>query len=353
VSSSDSRQVVERAPGRVNLIGEHTDYNDGLVLPMPIPQQTSVRLSPRSDDQVFLSSDAAAPGKYRLGDEHKTSTWIDYPQGLTAALRQRGFVVPGFAAHVQSDVPLGAGLSSSAALEVAFLRALRTACSLALDDLTIARLGQIAEVEFVGAPTGLMDQLASSLGEQGSALFIDTRNLHTQRVSLPPSVELVVIASGVTHAHGTGGYRQRRLECEQACQALGVRSLRDVSHEQLRGLSGLLRRRAQHVVSENERVLSTVAALQRGDLPALRALFAASHSSMRDDYEVSVPEVDLLVSLADVHPAIVAARLTGGGFGGSVVLLAKHGEGLAAAREIARSYDQQTGKAAQVLLPTH
>jgi galactokinase len=250
-------------------------------------------------------------------------------------------------------VPLGAGLSSSAALEVSLLRALRTAFSLALDDLTIARLGQVAEVEFVGAPTGLMDQLASSLGEQGSALFIDTRSLQTRRVSLPPSVELVVIASGVTHAHGTGGYRQRRLECEQACQALGVSSLRDVTREQLHGLSGVWQRRAQHVVSENERVLSTVAALERDDVTALRSLFAASHTSMRDDYEVSVPEIDLLVSLADVHPAIVAARLTGGGFGGSVVLLAKRGKGLAAAREISRDYDQQTGKTAQVLLPAH
>ncbi|MDB4986986.1 MAG: Galactokinase [Myxococcaceae bacterium] len=346
--------VQAAAPGRVNLIGEHTDYNDGLMLPMPIPQQTHVRLTPRADRRVLLSSDGAPPAEYQIKQEHKTGGWIDYVQGITQALVARGWTGSGFEAHVSSEVPIGAGLSSSAALEVAMLRALRQAFSLSLDDMTIARIGQLAEVEFVGAPTGIMDQMASSLGEPGSALFIDMRSDKTRRIALPTTLELVVIASGVTHAHGSGGYRTRREECERACQQLGVSSLRDVSLAQLdaaTALEPLLRRRARHVLTENERVLQTIEALEHDDRPALKALFAASHASMRDDYEVSVPEIDLLVALGASQPAIVAARLTGGGFGGSVVMLAERGRGLSAAQEIVARYDQQTGQRACILLP--
>ena len=342
------------APGRVNLIGEHTDYNDGFVLPMPIPQQTRVTLTLRDDDQVQLeSADEQGQGHYRLGAEQKTGTWIDYVQGVTQALARRQHRLRGFSARIRSDVPIGAGLSSSAALEVAMLRALRQALGLTLDDLTIARIGQQAEVEFVGAPTGIMDQMAASMGSLGSALFIDTRTFETRSVALPPEVEVVVIASGVTHAHGTGGYRTRRAECERAASALSVRSLRDVSPEQLAraALEPLLLRRARHVVSENQRVLSTLDALAAGDLPALGALFAASHASMRDDYEVSVAEIDLLVQLGQAHAGIVGARLTGGGFGGSVVMLAHRGRGLTAAREIADDYQKSVGRAATILLP--
>jgi galactokinase len=343
------------APGRVNLIGEHTDYNDGFVLPMPIPQQTHVALTPRDDDQVLLeSADDPGVGTYRLGREQRTGTWIDYVQGVTQALVQRGFTLHGFSARISSTVPIGAGLSSSAALEVATLRALRDAYGLRLDDLTIARLGQIAEVELVCAPTGIMDQMASSLGEQGSALFIDTRTLQAKKVEIPPELEVVVIASGVTHAHGTGGYRTRRAECERAALALGVKSLRDITRAQLEHAPPLeppLGARARHVVTENERVLRTVEALATGDLLALRDLFAASHASMRDDYEVSVPEIDTLVSLGAAHPSVIAARLTGGGFGGSVVMLAKRGEGLGAAQQIARSYGDKTKQTASILLP--
>jgi galactokinase len=347
--------VEASAPGRVNLIGEHTDYNDGFVLPMPIPQQTYVRLTLRDDDRVELASrDDTAVGTYQLGHEQRSGSWFDYVQGVTRALAERGHSLRGFAVEVRSDVPIGAGLSSSAALEVALLRALRQAFSLTLDDVTIARLGQIAEVEFVGAPTGIMDQMASSLGVQGSALFIDTRTLATRSVAIPPELELVVIASGVTHAHGTGGYRTRRAECERAALGLGVKSLRDVALSKLEeavGLEPLLRRRARHVVSENERVLRTLDAFVASDLPAIRALFAASHASMRDDYEVSVAEVDLLVELGMAHPAIVGARLTGGGFGGSVVMLSERGKGLAAARSIVADYGRKFAAHASILLP--
>ncbi len=346
--------VVASAPGRVNLIGEHTDYNDGYVLPMPIPQQTTVRLATRTDDAVQLYSEGSASGTYQLGCESKTGGWIDYVQGVTRALREHGAPVHGFTAHISSHVPMGAGLSSSAALEISVLRALRQAFALQLDDVTLAQLGQRAEVDFVGVPTGIMDQMASSVGEAGSALFLDTRSLQTRRVAIPSSLEVVVIASGVTHAHGTGDYRQRRAECEQACAQLGVTSLRDVTMAQLRAardLPPLLFRRVHHVLSENDRVLDTVQALQRGDRQALRELFAASHASMRDDYAVSVPEVDQLVALAATHPAILAARLTGGGFGGSVVMFAEPRRGLQAARELSARYQDQTGQHASILLP--
>lgn len=349
------RGVEASAPGRVNLIGEHTDYNDGFVLPMPIPQQTYVRLTRRDDLTVELSSrDDATPGSYTLGKEQRTGTWIDYVQGVTRALADRGFSLAGFTAEVHSDVPIGAGLSSSAALEVAMLRALRAAFELDVDDLTIARLGQIAEVDFVGAPTGIMDQMAASLGVQGSALFIDTRTLQTRTVAIPSDLELVVIASGITHAHGTGDYRQRRAQCESAAQALSVTSLRDVSRAQIEAspkLDALLKRRARHVVTENERVLRTLDAFAHGDRGAIRALFAASHASMRDDYEVSVPEVDLLVDLGMQNADVIGARLTGGGFGGSVVMLAERGRGLTAARQIVAEYSRKVSARATILLP--
>ncbi|MET0340366.1 MAG: galactokinase [Polyangiales bacterium] len=354
MSDKSADGVVASAPGRVNLIGEHTDYNDGFVLPMPIPQQTRVELWPQSDKNVEVESGTQEGlGRYVIGSEVRTGTWLDYVQGVTAVLGAQQQSLRGFVARIRSDVPMGAGLSSSAALEIALLRALREAFDLSLDDLTLARLGQQAEVEFVGAPTGIMDQMASSLGVPGSALFIDTRTLETRTVELPPDLELVVIASGVTHAHGTGGYRTRRAECTRAAQALGVASLREVQPAHLvdANLDPLLLRRARHVVSENARVLATLDALAASDLPALAALFAASHASMRDDYEVSVPEIDTLVELGVENPSIIGARLTGGGFGGSVVMLARRGRGFRAAVKIVHDYQRITGREATILLP--
>lgn len=344
------------APGRVNLMGDHTDYNEGLVLPMPIPQQTTVRLRTRSDRIVSVrSSEQAERGEYELGKEQRTGSWVDYVQGITVALAQRGLQLRGFEAELSSQVPVGAGLSSSAALEIATSRALREAFAFPLDDVELARIGQQAEVEFVGAPTGLMDQLASSLGEQGKALQIDIRTLQTRSVTLPDALELVVIDSGVKHAHGgVSGYRERRSECDRACEQLGVRSLRDVTLADLEGatlLDETLRRRVRHVISENARVEATVAAFERADLGRLRALFAASHESLRDDYQVSVPEIDRLVELGMEHPDVIAARLTGGGFGGSVVMLAQRGRAGEAAREIVARHRASADSRATQLLP--
>jgi galactokinase len=346
------------APGRVNLIGEHTDYNGGFVLPMAIPQRTYVELAPREDRAVHAFS-ANLPrdvrrGTYELGRERPGKGWLDYVQGVTQVLRQHGHEVGGFDVWLRSDVPAGSGLSSSAALEVALLRGLREAFGLALDDVRVALLGQKVECDFVGAPVGVMDQMASSLAHGGAALFLDTRTLQFERVPLPPGVEPVVINSGVTHSHAGGDYRVRRAECERAAELLGVAQLRDLPDAQLPRALALpepLGRRVRHVLTENARVLATVQALREGDLAALGPLLYASHASQRDDYEVSVPEIDLLVDLARGEPDVLGARLTGGGFGGSVVMLARAGTGGALAARIVARYAQRSSHGATVLVP--
>ncbi|MDP8922483.1 MAG: galactokinase [Chloroflexota bacterium] len=345
------------APGRVNLIGEHTDYNGGFVLPIAIPQRTQVELARRDDELVRATSHELEPGRvreYRLGAERPAGDWLDYLQGVTAILRGEGHGLGGFEARIESDVPLGSGLASSAALEVALLRVLRDAAGLAIDDVTLARLGQRVENEFVGARVGIMDQLAASLADQRRALFVDTRSLAYERVPLPPDVELVVINSGVSHSNVSGEYNTRRAECEAACRVLGVAELRDVVPADLPRVEALpepLNRRARHVVTENARVLDAVAAMRTGDAERLGRLFYASHASMRDDYEVSIPEIDLLVDLARADPDVVGARLTGGGFGGSVVILAGAGTGRRVGAEVARAYAERSGRDPAVLVP--
>jgi galactokinase len=342
----------------VNLIGEHTDYNGGFVLPMAIPQQTEVVLAPRDDRKVRAFSANLGPeerqGEYELGQEQRGRGWIDYVQGVTWVLRREGLAHGGFDLWLRSEVPPGSGLSSSAALEVALLRGLREAFGLELDDVRLALLGQKVECDFVGAPVGVMDQMASSLAHGGAALFLDTRSLRFERVPLPPGVEPIVINSGVTHSHAGGDYRVRRAECERAAELLGVAQLRDLPDEALPRALALpepLGRRVRHVLTENARVLATVQALRTGDLTALGPLLYASHASQRDDYEVSVPEIDLLVDLARAEPEVLGARLTGGGFGGSVVMLARAGKGADAAGRIARLYTQRAGRQATVLVP--
>lgn len=350
--------VADRAFGRVNLIGEHTDYNGGFVLPAPIPQSTVAMLAGRPDRRVRAWSAELSAGpalqEYELGEERAGQGWLDYVQGVTVALAAAGFGTGGFDVALRSTVPIGSGLSSSAALEVSLLRVLRTRFGLALDDVALARIGRAAETDFVGAPIGIMDQMAASLATPGGALFIDTRTLRTERVELPPGTELVVIDSGVAHQHATGGYRTRRAECERAAALLGIAELRDVPPSDLDRLGALpepLGRRARHVITENQRVLDAVAAMRAGEASALGRLFNASHASQRDDYEVSVPEVDVLVSLMQAEPAVFGARLTGGGFGGAIVALARSGEGAAAGARAAAEYERQVGRHASVLVP--
>jgi galactokinase len=365
---TDSASVRGFATGRVNLLGEHTDYNQGLVLPTAIPQRTEVVLQPREDRRVSAQSaiESSAAREYELGQEQRGRGWLDYVQGVTRVLSGRGHALSGFALRVQSQIPTGSGLSSSAALLIALLRALREAFALPLSDLALAQLAQQVENEFVGAPVGILDPLACSLCEAGRALFIDTRTLFIESLALPASIELVVIHSGISHtlaaaaSHGAD-YRTRRGECERAAEQLGVPSLRELDEADLCRVARLpapLPARVRHVITENARVREAVEILRRGaaseeDLHRLGALFAASHRSQREDYEVSLFEIDRLVeiSAADLDIVPGAARLTGGGFGGSIVALARRGRARIAARRIADEYERATGQRATILVP--
>lgn len=344
------------APGRVNLIGEHTDYHQGFVLPMPLPQSTTVRLRLRRDQVVRVMS-AAMPTdgirQYNLGEELPGAGWLDYVQGVTFALRKRGLDLAGFDAAIDSSVPSGGGVSSSAALTVALLRALRAAMPLELNDVELARLAQLAETDFVGAPIGIMDQMACSLGRPGEALLIDTRSLHYDRIVLPRDAGVIVIDSGVTHNHAGGQYAERRRESFAAAAALGVQWLRDatVVPPTFDGLSDVMQRRARHVVTENRRVLEAADALRADDLARLGALFNESHDSQRDDYETSTREIDTLVAIAQSDQAIYGARLTGGGFGGSVVMVTTAAAASAAAERVLRMYQDEVGREGRILLP--
>ena len=347
------------APGRVNLIGEHTDYSGGYVLPVAIPQRTRVELAPRIGSLVRAWSANFAdhePGieEYRLGEEEPGHGWIDYVQGITEVLREAGVSLRGFDLRLESDVPPGGGLSSSAALEISVLRALREAFHLDLDDVRLAQIGQQAENDFVGAPVGIMDQMASSLGDETTALFLDTRNLTYERLALPEACELLVIDSGISHRHAGGEYKTRRRECETAAELLGVSQLGNVGIQEIWRLALLpepLDRRARHVITENARVRSAVAALRERDLPRLGKLLDASHESLKNDYEVSIPQIDRLVELAQAEPDLYGARLTGGGFGGAIVAVANRGTARAAGERIARQYGEEGLGQAKVLVP--
>ncbi|MBA3269984.1 MAG: galactokinase [Acidobacteria bacterium] len=350
------RDVTADAPGRVNLIGEHTDYHQGFVLPTVIPQRTRVRMSARDDRRVRATSRETGNTvvEFVIGAEAVTDTWVDYVQGVTHALRSVTTALPGFDVAIESDVPLGSGLSSSAALAVSLLRALRDLYSLSYDDVELARIAQRVETEFVGAPIGIMDQMACSLARDGEALFLDTRSLSYQRVVLPPGAELVVINSGVRHQHAGGEYATRRRESFEAAARLDVEWLRDVSVTQLHLLDALpdpLDRRARHIVTENQRVHDTVAAFAAADLERVGTLFDASHRSMRDDYETSTPEIDSLVNLGRNDPDVFGARLTGGGFGGSVVMLVRADMGNEIATRILAGYHARSNQRGSVLIP--
>jgi galactokinase len=347
-----------KAPGRVNLIGEHTDYNDGFVLPIATPQQTTIALAPRPDRRVRAWSrdvgDENGWVTYELGHEARTGAWGDYIAGVTAALHADGFQCGGFDARIESDLPLGAGLASSAALEVALLRALGQAFDLTIDGVTIARLAQRAETELVGAPVGIMDQMAASLADRRAALFLDTRDLSFERIPLPPAFGLIVIHSGVTHRHAGGEYRTRRAECAEASRLLGVDSLRRIELSQLDGLAlpEPLIRRVRHVVSENARVVDASRALYAADAAGFGRLMNASHESMKRDYEISTPEIDRLVELAQRAAGVFGARLTGGGFGGSIVALAEAASAIESAGEIAAQYERSIPRQPTILVPS-
>ena len=349
-------QVVAAAPGRVNLIGEHTDYHQGFVLPMPLPQHTVVTLRRRGDYVVRVSSAAMPqpPEEFVIGDEIPRCGWIDYVQGVTWVLERSGRLLTGFDAAIESTVPVGGGVSSSAALTVSFLRALSALNRLGLTALEIAQLAHKVETDFVGAPVGMMDQMACSVSHANEAMFLDTRTLKFERLPWPSAIELIVIHSGLSHSHAKGEYAARRRESFAAAASLGVHWLRDATEESLSRVSmpDTLRRRARHVVTENQRVLAAREALRQTDAIRLGTLFNESHASMRDDYQVSVPEVDGLVAIGQEDPDIYGSRLTGGGFGGCVVMLAAEGRANDAAARITEKYASAFGRRASILVPT-
>jgi galactokinase len=317
------------APGRINLIGEHTDYNDGFALPIALPRRTVVSFTPDRGDAVTVASDRA-DGRVRIaldtapGD---VTGWAGYVAGVVWALREAGHPVPGGAMTITSDVEMGSGLSSSAALECAALGALASAAGVRIDPREQARLAQRAENDYVGAPTGLLDQLAALFGRPVTALLIDFRDLTVTPVPFDPDadgVALLLIDSRARHAHAGGEYAARRASCERAAAALGASSLREV---QERGPAALAKvtdqvdaRRARHVLTENTRVLDFVAALSDSDFAEAGRIFTASHASMRDDFGITTEHLDLIADGA-VRAGALGARMTGGGFGGCVIAL--------------------------------
>jgi galactokinase len=321
------------APGRVNLIGEHTDYNLGFVLPFAINRRTVAAIGVR-DDRVLRVGSTFTDELVEVAIDDLSpeilSGWAAYPLGVAWALSEFGVdlaAVPGMDILLDSNVPVGAGLSSSAAIESAVGLALDELWRLGLDRRTLARVGQRAENVAAGAPTGIMDQSASLLGEPDAAVFLDCRSLESEVVPLgleAAGLEILIVNTGVTHAHADGGYAERRASCEEGARILGVESLRDVSLADLGRARELLDdvtfRRVRHVVTEDQRVLDTVRTLREQGPTAIGELLDASHVSMRDDFEISVPELDLAVETAQANGAI-GARMTGGGFGGSAIAL--------------------------------
>ncbi|WKG04612.1 galactokinase [Mycolicibacterium sp. HK-90] len=330
------------APGRINLIGEHTDYNAGFALPIALPQRTFVRFDPDSSGGLDVSS-ALGDAPVRIGLDTApgdVTGWAAYVAGVVWALRRAGIAAPGGTMTITSDVEIGSGLSSSAALECAVLGALLTAAGVELGGVEQARIAQQAENEYVGAPTGLLDQLASLFGAPRQAMLIDFREVTVSRLRFDPEaagVALLLIDSRVRHAHAGGEYAARRVSCERAAAELGVATLREVSDPSALGAvrDPVAARRARHVLTENQRVLDCVAAMASSDFSAAGELWTASHASMRDDFEIATPHLDLIVDAA-VRAGALGARMTGGGFGGCVIALVPAGRVTAVGEAISR-----------------
>jgi galactokinase len=343
-----SPETEASAPGRVNLLGEHTDYNDGFVLPTAIPQRTRVQLGVSKDVQHHFYSVELDERVSISEANHTPSGFASYIFGCVRLLEREGYTVPPINLHVTSSVPIGSGLSSSAALEVATLRGLRSLLNLDIDDVRIAQLAQQAEIQYSGVQCGIMDQMASSLADTEHMLFLDTRSLDRQVIPFPSGAEVVVIDSGVPRTLAGSGYNQRRAECEEAAHLLRVKALRDITDPQaVEDLPEPQRRRARHVITEDNRVLE---ARQGVSAERFGELMNASHASLRDDYEVSVPALDTLVAMLQETPGVFGARLTGAGFGGACVALVAAGKGGAIAQDVLEKY-KRSGYAGRILVP--
>jgi galactokinase len=326
---NEEPSVIVRAPGRVNLIGEHTDYNDGFVLPMAINRAVWIALRPRNDKRVSIEAlDFESEIAFSLDNFTKdSSSPAEYVKGIAWALQEAGYPLAGWEGVMKGDVPIGAGLSSSAALELAVARAFAHVSHLSWDAATMARLAQKTENKWVGVNSGIMDQMISASGKANHALLIDCRSLETEALPIPPNSAVIVMDTSTRRELVTSAYNERRQQCEEAAAYFGVEKLRDVSEAEFEakkeGLAELPMRRARHVITENERVMQAKEAMLRGDAVTLGKLFDASHVSMRDDFEITNDALNAIVAAAQSHPACYGARMTGGGFGGCAVALVK------------------------------
>jgi galactokinase len=337
-----------RAPGRVNLIGEHTDYNDGYVLPLAINRAVWIALRPRADREVDLwSTDFEESAHFGLDRLERTrSGWSEYLKGVAWALNGAGFHLTGWEGVIGSDVPIGAGLSSSAAIELATARAFAEVSKLPWEPAAMARLAQRAENEWVGVNCGIMDQMISAVGREGHAVLIDCRTLGTRAVSLPGNTVVVILDTATRRGLVDSAYNERRRQCESAAQFFGVPALRDVTPDVFDSRAGNLdavtRRRARHVVTENTRTLAAADAADRGDATTVGNFMNASHRSLRDDFEVSSPALDTIVDIAREQTGCYGARMTGAGFGGCAVALVQHEESARFVERVRSEYSRRT-----------
>jgi galactokinase len=341
--------VFARAPGRVNLIGDHTDYNDGFVLPMAIDREVWLAVRARDDRKVSVHSiDFDEDATFALDDGGpRGGGWIEYLRGVAWALEQGGRPTHGWEGVAAGDVPVGAGLSSSAALELAAARTFAAVTGVVWQPVAMARLAQRAENEWVGVNCGIMDQLISAAGAAGHALLIDCRSLETRLVAVPDSAAVVILDTATRRGLVDSAYNERRAQCEQAARYFEVPALRDVDvatfEARAADLDSITRKRARHVVTENARTIDAAALLERGDVAAVGSLMNESHVSLRDDFEVSRPELDTMVALAQRDDACFGARMTGAGFGGCAVALVEHDGAGSFARTVAAEYTHKVG----------
>ena len=347
-----------RAPGRVNLIGEHTDYNDGFVLPLAIERAVWIALSPHREPYVEVHAlDKQESGRIDLTDFRRGGpSWLEYVRGPAHVLHQMDRPLAGWHGSMAGDVPLGAGLSSSAAVELATLRAFAAAGGLAWSPAEMARFGQRAENEWVGVNCGIMDQMISAAGEAGHALLIDCRTLALRPVPMPGDVVVVVMDTGTRRGLMDSAYNERRAQCEAAAKHFGVAALRDVTAARFDMESGALdavtRRRARHVVTENARTLRAADALKAGDAATVGRLMDLSHESLRDDFAVSSPALDTMVSIAHRQQGCLGARMTGAGFGGCAVALVRREAADAFVEHVRTHYGAATGNTAALYVTT-